>query len=133
MATGPHHRAEVTRSDGVGPGILDSEWAEGCPAMAACLGQVRTPHLSVVWRVGSTLPEIPQLPTRAGVPPLGRARSAQPLPQFFPGQLGDPVCRGRPLRWFVRVTNAPNALFRGTRLKKVGLSLFQLFGGTLEL
>ena len=82
------HRAEVTRSYGVGPGILDSEWAEGCPAMAACLGQVRTPHLSVVWRVGSTLPEIPQLPPRAGVPPLGRARSAQPIPSVLSGPAG---------------------------------------------
>ena len=29
--------------------------------------------------------------------------SAQPLPWFFPGPMGDPVCQGRHLRWFVRV------------------------------
>ena len=37
-------------------------------------------------------------------------RSAQPLPWFSPGPMGDPVCQGRHLRWFVRVeVTAPNA------------------------
>ena len=89
---GPKHRSPIMSSNGCLPGAGEK------------------PVASVVWRLGSTLLEIPQLPPCVGVAPLGRARSAQPLPWFFPGPMGDPVCQGRHLRWFVRgALTAPNA------------------------
>jgi hypothetical protein len=45
-----------------------------------CTGAGEKPGISVVWRLGSTLREIPLLPPRAGVAPLGRARGAQAGP-----------------------------------------------------
>jgi hypothetical protein len=48
------------------------------PGISAPSGAGEKPGISVVWRLGSTLLEIPQLPPRVGVAPLGRARSAQP-------------------------------------------------------
>jgi hypothetical protein len=91
-----------------------------------CLpGAGEKPVASVVWRLGSTLLEIPRLLTCVGVAPLGRPWSAQPLPWLFPGPMGDAVCQGRLLRWFVRVTvTAPNASIARKALaeKRIGWS-----------
>jgi hypothetical protein len=51
------------------------------------------------------------------------AKSAQPLPLFFPGPLGDPVCQGRHLRWLARADlttpNAPNDQYNCQRVTAV--------------
>ena len=67
---------------------------------------------TVVWRLGISLLETPQLLSCVGVAPLGLelAGSVQPLPWFSLGPMEDPVCQGRHLRWFVRAeVTAPNA------------------------
>ena len=46
---------------------------------------------SVVWRLGGCLLEDPHLLACVGVAPLGlELGSAQPLPWFYPGPMGDP-------------------------------------------
>ena len=85
--------------------------------MAGCLKQVRTPHLSMDWRVGSILPKLRSLrvaaaaarfgsPSDSGLQELGVLRVNRCLSSFRAPAMGDSVCHRLGRLWHLRLVRA---------------------------